>query len=35
MKETKTDLFLELAKPDEKGFSRWVNINEFVGFIKS
>lgn len=27
---TKTELFLELAKPDYKGFSRWVHVSEFV-----
>lgn len=32
---TKTELFLELAKPDDNGFSRWVNISEFVGKYKS
>ena len=31
---TKTDLFLELAKPDEKGFSRWVSVDEFIGIYK-
>lgn len=25
------DLFLRLANPDEKGFSRWVYVSEFVG----
>lgn len=30
-KETKTELFLRLAKPDESGVSRWVSVNEFVG----
>ena len=34
MKKTKTELFLELAKPDENGESRWVNANEFVGAYK-
>ena len=29
-KKTKTDLFLELAKPDETGISRWVNVSEFI-----
>ncbi len=28
---TKTELFLQLAKPDENGVSRWVNVTEFVG----
>lgn len=28
---TKEKLFLELAKPDENGISKWVNITEFVG----
>lgn len=28
---TKKDLFIELAKPDDKGVSRWVNRNEFTG----
>ena len=31
---TKTDLFLELAKPNTKGVSRWVNASEFVGKYK-
>jgi hypothetical protein len=31
MKKSKKDLFLELAKPDEQGFSRDVKIEEFVG----
>ena len=26
---TKTELFLELAKPDESGCSRWVSVDEF------
>lgn len=30
-KLTKTELFIELAKPDDVGFSRWVNVNEFTG----
>lgn len=30
-KKTKTELFLELAKPNEKGISRWVNVSEFIG----
>lgn len=28
---TKTELFIELAKPDENGVSRWVDVSEFVG----
>lgn len=28
---TKTELFIELAKPNENGISRWVNVSEFVG----
>ena len=28
---TKTELFLELAKPDKDGCSRWVSVSEFVG----
>ena len=28
---TKIELFLKLAKPDEKGYSRWVNTTEFIG----
>jgi hypothetical protein len=28
---TTTELFLELARPDKNGISRWVNSNEFVG----
>ena len=31
---TKTQLFLELATPDKNGFSRWVNVGEFVGKYK-
>ncbi len=27
---TKTELFIELAKPDENGVSRWVSVNEFT-----
>jgi len=30
-KQSKMDLFLELAQPDEKGFSRWVSVKEFSG----
>lgn len=28
---TKNNLFLELAKPNSQGITRWVSINEFVG----
>ena len=28
---TKTELFLQLAKPDNNGVSRWVDTTEFVG----
>ena len=28
---TKTELFIKLAQPNENGFSRWVDISEFVG----
>ena len=31
---TKTELFLELAKPDKQGISRWVDVTEFVGKYK-
>ena len=31
---TKTELFLELAKPDKNGKSRWVFVDEFVGEYK-
>ncbi|MDO5759886.1 MAG: restriction endonuclease [Bacteroidota bacterium] len=31
---TKTELFLELAKPNEKGVTRWVDVTEFVGKYK-
>jgi len=31
---TKNELFLELAKPDEKGISGWVDISEFTGRYK-
>lgn len=29
--KSKKDLFIELAKPDDKGVSRWVYVTEFVG----
>lgn len=32
---TKTELFIELAAPDENGVSRWVSISEFVGKYSS
>ncbi|MDH8701484.1 DNA-binding protein YbaB [Dysgonomonadaceae bacterium PH5-43] len=32
---TKTELFLELAKPNDQGISRWVHATEFVGKYKS
>ena len=28
---TKNELFLELAKPNAQGVSRWVRVTEFVG----
>ena len=28
---TKADLFLQLAQPDENGYSRWVEVSEFTG----
>lgn len=28
---TKTELFIQLAKPDNNGVSRWVNVSEFIG----
>ena len=31
---TKVELFLELAKPDNKGKSRWVSVTEFKGKYK-
>jgi hypothetical protein len=31
MSKTKTELFLELAKPNKEGVSRWVDVAEFVG----
>ena len=31
---TKTELFLELAKPNDNGVSRWVLVSEFVGKYK-
>ncbi len=31
---TKTELFITLAKPDKKGFSRWVSVTEFTGIYK-
>lgn len=30
-KQSKKELFLELAHPDKDGCSRWVNVTEFVG----
>lgn len=33
-KKTKTELFLELSKPDKNGKSRWVKATEFVGEYK-
>ena len=32
---TKIDLFIELAKPDENGISRWVYVTEFTGKYKA
>ena len=32
---TKTELFIKLAKPDNNGVSRWVNVDEFVGEFSS
>jgi len=34
MKETKKNLFLQLAQPDENGLSRWVDVSEFSGKYK-
>ncbi len=34
MKKSKFDLFLELAKPNSSGISRWVDVEEFVGVYK-
>lgn len=31
---TKVELFLQLAKPDSSGISRWVEVSEFVGVYK-
>ena len=31
---TKTELFIELANPDENGKSRWVFVSEFTGYYK-
>jgi len=31
---TKTELFLELAQPNENGVSRWVSVTEFIGKYK-
>lgn len=31
---TKTELFLELAKPDKNGVSKWVTVDKFVGKYK-
>ncbi len=32
---TKIELFEELAKPDERGVSRWVSVDEFIGKYQS
>ena len=32
---TKTDLFIKLAKPNEYGVSRWVDVSEFTGEFAS
>jgi RNase P subunit RPR2 len=32
--KTKTELFLELAKPDAQGCSKWVDVSEFIGEFK-
>ncbi len=34
MKASKKELFLNLAKPNENGVSRWVMTSEFVGIYK-
>lgn len=34
MKQSKKELFLNLAKPNENGVSRWVMTSEFVGVYK-
>lgn len=34
MSKTKMELFIEIAKPNKNGISRWVQINEFVGIYK-
>jgi hypothetical protein len=34
-KMTKTQLYLELAKPDKDGISRWVSNTEFIGKYKA
>lgn len=34
-KKSKKDLFMELAQPDENGYSRWVSTQEFVGEYKA
>lgn len=31
VRQTKSELFIELAQPNENGVSRWVSVNEFVG----
>lgn len=31
---TKTELFLELAKPDKNGISKWISVDKFVGKYK-
>ena len=31
---TKKELFLELARPNKDGVSRWVSVDEFVGKYK-
>jgi len=34
MSKTKKDLFIELAKPNSNGISRWIKVSEFTGKYK-
>lgn len=31
---TKAELFIELAKPNAEGYSRWVYVSEFIGIYE-
>ncbi len=35
VRKSKIEIFLELAKPDKNGISRWVSVSEFIGEYKA